>query len=77
MAPAELEGHLLGHLDIADVCVVGIPDDYSGEIPMAFVVLEAGAAARAKGNPSEATKIKESIQKVCRYISFVCSRSLT
>ncbi|KAK0481631.1 amp dependent CoA ligase [Armillaria novae-zelandiae] len=42
VAPAELEGHLLLHSSVADCCVVPIPDDYSGELPMAFVVLEPG-----------------------------------
>lgn len=63
VAPAELEGHLLDHPDVADVCVVGIPDDYSGEVPMAYVVLESHAAGRAK-NAEEAKKIKASIAKV-------------
>lgn len=40
VAPAELEGHLLDHPDVADACVVGIPDDFSGEVPLAFVVLK-------------------------------------
>ena len=31
VAPAELEGHLLEHPDVGDACVVGIPDEYSGE----------------------------------------------
>ena len=39
VAPAELEGHLLAHPAIADVGVIGVPDDYSGEVPHAFVVL--------------------------------------
>lgn len=43
VAPAELEGHLLGHPSIADVCVVGIPDDFAGELPRAFVVRTAEA----------------------------------
>lgn len=29
MAPAELEGCILDHEDVSDVCVVGVPDDYS------------------------------------------------
>ena len=33
VAPAELEGHLLRHPDVADACVVGIPDEYCGELP--------------------------------------------
>lgn len=29
VAPAELEGCILDHTDVANACVVGIPDDYS------------------------------------------------
>jgi acyl-CoA synthetase (AMP-forming)/AMP-acid ligase II len=36
--PAELEGLLLGHPAVADVAVVGVPDDECGELPKAFVV---------------------------------------
>lgn len=64
VAPAELEGHLLDHPDVADVCIVGIPDDYSGEIPLAFVMLEEGAAQKAKASASDAEEIKKSIMKV-------------
>ena len=38
VAPAELEGHLLTHPDIADVAVVGVPSEWEGETPKAFVV---------------------------------------
>lgn len=65
VAPAELEGHLLDHPDVADVCVVGVPDEYSGEVPLAFVVLEDGAAKRANASPAEAERIKASVSKVC------------
>jgi len=40
VAPAELEDLLLGHPKIEDCAVLGIPDDYSGELPKAFVVLK-------------------------------------
>ena len=40
MAPAELEDTLLGHPDIQDVCVIGVPDVESGEVPRAFVVIK-------------------------------------
>lgn len=43
VAPAELEDLLLGHPFVEDVAVLGIPDDYSGEKPKAFVVPKAGA----------------------------------
>jgi acyl-CoA synthetase (AMP-forming)/AMP-acid ligase II len=38
VAPAELESLLLAHPKIADVAVIGIADDQSGEVPKAFVV---------------------------------------
>ncbi|CAH1164749.1 unnamed protein product [Phaedon cochleariae] len=38
VAPAELEAVLLGHPKVIDVGVVGLPDDISGELPIAFVV---------------------------------------
>ena len=73
VAPAELEGHLLQHPDVADTCVVGVPDDYSGEVPLAFVVLSADAAKTALRSEAEAAKIKAAISQV-RSI-FICSLS--
>ncbi|QRW06027.1 AMP binding enzyme [Ceratobasidium sp. AG-Ba] len=43
VAPAELEGHLLDHPFVDDVGVIGLPDDYSGEVPLAFVALSPDA----------------------------------
>jgi len=63
VAPAELEGCLLGIPEVADACVVPVPDDYSGEIPMAFVVLRAQVAERIAANPGEAEKVKAAIIK--------------
>jgi acyl-CoA synthetase (AMP-forming)/AMP-acid ligase II len=42
VAPAELEDVLLGHADVADCAVLGVPDDYAGERPKAYVVLRPG-----------------------------------
>lgn len=39
VAPAELEDLLLGHPLVSDVAVIGVSDDYAGEVPKAFVVL--------------------------------------
>jgi acyl-CoA synthetase (AMP-forming)/AMP-acid ligase II len=64
VAPAELEGHLLKHTDVDDCCVVGVPDEYSGEVPMAFVVLSAAAAKRVKGSAVQAANVKAEIAKV-------------
>jgi len=45
VAPAELEALLLSHPAIADAAVVGRPDEASGELPKAFVVLKGEASA--------------------------------
>ncbi|KAA1468065.1 amp dependent CoA ligase [Dentipellis sp. KUC8613] len=63
VAPAELEGHILQHPDVADTCVIGILDEYSGELPMAYVVLRPEAAKRAAISPAESEKFKASIIK--------------
>ncbi|KAF8628542.1 hypothetical protein AX15_003835 [Amanita polypyramis BW_CC] len=63
VAPAELEGCLLDHPDVANACVVGVPDDYKGEVPMAFVVLRSEAANRAADDPGVLGDIKRSIVK--------------
>ncbi len=47
VAPAELEGLLLEHPAVADAAVIGRPDEARGEVPVAYVVLKAGAEADA------------------------------
>ena len=42
--PAEIENLLRGHPSIAQVAVIGIPDERLGEVGMAFVVAEAGTS---------------------------------
>ena len=64
MAPAELEGCLLSHPHVSDACVVGIPDDYSGELPLAYVVLSEEAADRIKRNSKMSAFFCQSIIKV-------------
>jgi len=75
VAPAELEGHLLLHPDVADVCVVGIPDDYSGELPLAFVVPTVDALERVKRDDAKKEELKKSIKKVWTYSSKITARS--
>jgi acyl-CoA synthetase (AMP-forming)/AMP-acid ligase II len=38
VAPAELEALLIGHPEVGDVAVVGVPDEEAGELPKAYVV---------------------------------------
>lgn len=45
VAPAELEALLLTHDQIVDAAVIQIPDDESGELPRAYVVLKDGSKA--------------------------------
>ena len=45
--PRRIEDALYAHGAVAEVTVVGIPDDYRGEAPKAFVKLKEGAAATA------------------------------
>jgi acyl-CoA synthetase (AMP-forming)/AMP-acid ligase II len=42
--PAEIEGIILGRPDVAQVAVIGVPDDRLGEVGAAFVVPRAGRA---------------------------------
>lgn len=48
VAPAELEGFLLDHPLVGDVGVVGFADEYSGEVPLAFVALSEEAKKSGK-----------------------------
>ncbi len=47
VAPAEVEGELLGLPGVADAAVIGVPDDDAGEVPIAFIVSSAGAVPDA------------------------------
>lgn len=47
VAPAELEGILLGHPSVADAAVIPASDEESGEIPKAFIVKKADATLTA------------------------------
>lgn len=64
VAPSELEGHLFDHPDVADVCVVGIQDDYSGELPFAFVLLKDDARKRVEEDPTAMEVIERAIMEV-------------
>ena len=44
IAPAEIEALLFEHPSVADVAVIGKPDQEAGEVPKAFVVPKKGAA---------------------------------
>ena len=73
VAPAELEGFLLLHPDIADACVVSIPDDYNGEVPLAFIVLDPDTQKRVRGDHAASIDLKKAIQKVFIQISILAN----
>lgn len=58
VAPSELENHLLLHAAVADVAVIGIPDDSAGERPKAFIVLTKEAQTT-----DDREKLRNSIRK--------------
>src|SRR4051794_26754596 len=68
--PREIEEFLYGHDDIADVQVVGVPDERYGEELAAFVVLREGAAC-TEDDLRDWCRGKIAHHKVPRYIRFV------
>lgn len=47
-----MEDLLLGHPDVEDVAALGIPDEYAGERPKAYIVLQ----KEKRSNPEESAK---------------------
>lgn len=48
VAPAELEAILLSNEKVKDAAVIGLPDEVSGELPLAFVVKQDGVELTEK-----------------------------
>lgn len=44
VAPAYLEDIIVKHVGVADVAVVGVPDEEAGELPKAYVVRQPGSS---------------------------------
>lgn len=42
VAPAELESLLRSHPAVADAAVIGVPHDFFGEVPKAFIIRKNG-----------------------------------
>ena len=41
--PRTIEEVIYAHLSVAEVCVIGIPDEYRGQSPKAFIALKPAA----------------------------------
>jgi len=44
VSPTELEDLIMSHPAVADAAIIGVPDDYAGELPRAYVVKKPGAS---------------------------------
>jgi acyl-CoA synthetase (AMP-forming)/AMP-acid ligase II len=65
--PAEVENAIYGHPDVADVAVIGVPDDKWGEAVKACIVLRPGA------DPDAASIIAFARERIA---SFKCPKSV-
>jgi acyl-CoA synthetase (AMP-forming)/AMP-acid ligase II len=68
--PAEIENIMLTHEAIAQVAVIGVPDERMGEVGMAYVVLKPGAAPTAESIIAWCREHMANY-KVPRYVEFV------
>lgn len=59
--PAEVENAIFGHPSVAEVAVIGVPDEKWGEVVKAFVVPKAGAS------PSAQEIIAWAAERIARY----------
>ncbi|MBV9165485.1 MAG: AMP-binding protein [Solirubrobacterales bacterium] len=74
--PREIEEFLYTHAAIADVQVIGVPDERYGEELMAWIVLRAGATLDAQG-VREFCEGRIARYKIPRYMKFVDSFPMT
>ena len=75
--PREVEEFLYTHADIADVQVIGVPDDKYGEELMAWVVLREGAATLTAEGVREFASGKLAHYKIPRYVHVTDSFPMT
>ena len=66
VAPAELEELILGHDDVNDVAVIQIPDEASGELPRAYIVLKAEEKEEGSTDHDDDKEQEEKLKK-CIY----------
>jgi fatty-acyl-CoA synthase len=74
--PREIEEFLYGHPEIADVQVIGVPDERYGEELMAWVVLRSGATVTDE-ELRDFCRGKIAHYKIPRYVKFVDSFPMT
>jgi acyl-CoA synthetase (AMP-forming)/AMP-acid ligase II len=68
--PAELEALLITHPGVADVAVIGVPDEEAGELPKAFVVRAPGSEVSEEELISFSAEHVASYKQV-RHVAFI------
>ena len=68
--PAELEALLVGHPQVADAAVIGIPDQEAGELPKAFVQLQPDVEL-SEDDIKDYVKDKVASYKQLRVVEFI------
>jgi fatty-acyl-CoA synthase len=74
--PREIEEFLMGHPDIADVQVIGVPDERYGEELMAWIVTRGGAELDREA-VAEYCRGRIAHYKVPRYVQCVSEFPMT
>lgn len=73
ISPVEVERVLAGHPAVADVAVVGMPDDALGQRVAAFVKLADGATPRALNDILEAARTELADYKVPEHLEAIAA----
>lgn len=68
--PRNIEEAIYTHPDVAEVSVIGIPDEYRGQSPKAFIALKKGAAEFSLGDLKEFLKDKLGKHEMVAVIEF-------
>ncbi|MBK8731161.1 MAG: propionyl-CoA synthetase [Tetrasphaera sp.] len=69
LSTGSIEAALAGHPDVAECAVIGVADDFKGQVPRGLVVLKSGVDAETEG----ARIVKELVQRVRDEVGAVAS----